>query len=256
MTVNQNRVDDFTEYLTGLEPVDAREVMRQIGTRACDKFTGVLVMGTVRNPADVGGVLHSLLFNLDPSDQVVAGMALLRAVTALMGAWFASPEMGNAPGVDRVNTQFSAIATQIARLDQMMTNPTTQPLIDPLPSGSIVQTAATAIAAMDEAEGLAAIEAVAMPYIQRFPGSVLVNEPKTGEETIAVVLSILQKQPPNVFGFAAMNLIGILAKCVTGYLQSPDNRAPHGNRSDAIRVMDQIDRTMQALGDRVNQVAS
>jgi hypothetical protein len=250
MTINQNRVDDFAEYLTGLEPVDAREVMRQIGTRACDKFTGVLIMGTVRNPADVGGVLHSLLTNLDPAEQVTAGMALFRAVTNLMGAWFTSK------GIDRVSNQFSAIATQIARLDLMMTNPTTQPLIDPLPSGSIVQAAATAIAAMGEEEGLAAIEAVAMPYIQRFPGSILVNEPKTGEETIAVVLSILQRQPPNVFGFAAMNLIGVLARCVTGYLQSPDNRAPHGNKSDAIRVMDQIDRTMQALGDRTNQVAS
>jgi hypothetical protein len=256
MTIDQNLVDEFAEYLLTLKAPEVREIIRQFGAKACDRFSGCMVVGTVRNPADLGDVIHSLIANLDPADQVVAGMALLRVVTALMGAWFAAPEMADAPGVDRVNTQFSAIAAQIARLDLMMVDPQAQPLIDPLPQGSAIAAAAAEVATMTEAQGLDAIEAIAMVHTQKFPGSLFINEPKTGEAIIEFFVQFLSTRSPNVCGFVAMNLIGILARSMEQTLRDPRNNTPDAGKSEAIAVMNQIARTMQALGERVNTMPS
>lgn len=255
MTIDQNLVDEFAEYLSTLEPAATGEVMRYLGAKACQRLRGVMVLGTVRHPTEIGEVMSSMLTNLNPADQVIAGMALLRVVIALMGAWFASPAMANTPGVDRLNAQFAAIAAQIARLDSMAADNEVQPLIDPLPHGSAIAAAAAEIAAMDEDQGVAAIEAIAMVYSHKFPGPLLINEPKTGESIIKFFIEFLDVQPANVAGFVAMNLIGILAELMDKTLRHPRNSAPDASKAEAIAVMNQIARTMKALGERTNTMA-
>jgi hypothetical protein len=257
MSIDQDRINQFSEYLATLEPVDTREVMRQLGTKACNKFGGVMVLGVVRNPFDLSKVIGSLLTNLDAADQAIAGMAILQVVSARMADWFASPEMADAPNINKVNAQFSAITAQIARLELIVTTSNeVDPLIEPLPSDSIVQAAAETIAGMGEAEGLAAIEAIALAHTQKFPGSILINEPKTGEAIIEFFVEFLNTQSPNDIGFVAMNLIGILARSIEQTLSHPGNRSPDRSKAEAIAVMQQISRTMRALGERTNTTPS
>lgn len=250
MTTDQTRIDQFDQYLSSLEPHAAAEVVRKLAITLSKRVNSVMIVGSIANPSDLGKIINSLLVNLCPADQVTAGLALLRVTTNMMGVWFADPAMSDAPGIAKINAQFSAIASQIDRLSAMMTDPDTQPLIDPLPQGSAIAAAAAEIAAMSESEGEAAIEAVAMPHIKKFPGSLLLGEPQTEEQIIEFFAGFLDTQPVTTRIFVSMNMITGLAKSVEQLLSNSRNTASEQSKSEAIAVVRQIYLTMKALNTR------